>query len=116
MLDVSVPEVGLQGARVVPLVSQGVAAGVPEHVWVRLEPRALNHSGEVARHFSAACCGIPADYIESERRTVLFTRSANTAIERVFVLIIVSPALVLLMQVKLIACLPEETDCSSLKL
>ena len=38
---------------------------------------------------------VPADYIESERRTVLFTSSANTAIERVFVLIMVSPVIVL---------------------
>ena len=68
--------------------------------------KALNHCGEVACHFSTACCGIHADYIESERRTVLFTRSANIAIERVFVLNMVSPVLVLLMGVKLITCLP----------
>ena len=36
-----------------------------------------------------------ADYIERERRTALFARSANTAIERVFILIMVSPVLVL---------------------
>ena len=38
---------------------------------------------------------ISADYIESERRAVLFTRIAKTAIERVFILIMVSPVLVL---------------------
>jgi hypothetical protein len=37
MLDIAVPQVGLQGARVVPLVGKGVAAGVPEHVRVSLE-------------------------------------------------------------------------------
>jgi hypothetical protein len=36
MLDVPVPEVGLQGARVVPLVGQSVATGVPEDVRVGL--------------------------------------------------------------------------------
>ena len=50
---------------------------------------------EVARLFSTACRGIPADYIENARRTVLFTRSANIAIERVFVLNMVSRVLVL---------------------
>ena len=45
-------KVGLQGARVVPLVGQGVATGVPEHVRMRLEPelglgpRSLDHAGE----------------------------------------------------------------------
>jgi hypothetical protein len=38
---------------------------------------------------------VPAGYIESERRAALFTRIAKTAIERVFVLIMVSPVLVL---------------------
>lgn len=42
----------MQGARVVPLVSQGVAAGVPEHVRVSLEaqlslsPCSLDHAGK----------------------------------------------------------------------
>ena len=54
MLDVAVPEVGLQRARVVPLVRQRVAAGVPEHVRVRLEPELglepcpLDHAGEAS--------------------------------------------------------------------
>ena len=54
VLDIAVPEVGLQRARVVPLVGQGVAAGVPEHVRVRLEaelgldPRSLDHAGEAS--------------------------------------------------------------------
>jgi hypothetical protein len=38
---------------------------------------------------------VPADHIESERRAVLFTRIAKTANERVFVLIMVSPVLVI---------------------
>lgn len=52
VLDVAVPEIGLQGARVVPLVGQRVATGVPQHVRVRLEgqlglpARPLNHSGK----------------------------------------------------------------------
>src|SRR5262249_56907115 len=39
MLDVLVPEVSLQGSRVVPSVSQCVATGMPEHVRVDLEPK-----------------------------------------------------------------------------
>ena len=48
------PEVGLQGTRVVSLVGERVAAGVPEHVRVGLEgkPRlgtcALDHAGEAS--------------------------------------------------------------------
>jgi len=38
-------------------------------------------------------------YIERQRRTALFARSANNAIARVFVLIMVSPIFVYLMQV-----------------
>ena len=52
-------------------------------------------------------------YIERERRTALFARSANSAIERVSILIMVSPSLFYLMQAKLTACLPEETDYSN---
>jgi len=37
VLDVAVPKVSLQGARIVPLVGQRVAAGVPEHVGMSLE-------------------------------------------------------------------------------
>jgi hypothetical protein len=55
----------------------------------RRGPRMGKTTGEVARHFSVARCGVSADYIESEKRAALFTRSANTAIERVFVLITV---------------------------
>ena len=33
------PEIGLQRARVVPLVGQRIAAGVPQHVRVRLEAK-----------------------------------------------------------------------------
>jgi len=47
----------------------------------------------VTRHFSVARGGVSADYIESEKRAALFTRSANTAIERVFVLITISSSL-----------------------
>lgn len=52
MVNVAVLKVGLQGARVVPLVGQGVAAGVSQHVRVRLEPklglgpRSLDHACE----------------------------------------------------------------------
>jgi len=37
VLDIPVPEIGLQGARVVPLIGQREPTGVPEHVWMRLE-------------------------------------------------------------------------------
>ena len=46
------PEISLQGAGVVSLVCKRIAAGVPEHVWMSLEPwtrlsaRPLNHAGE----------------------------------------------------------------------
>jgi len=46
------PQIGLQRSRIVPLVGQRIAAGVPEHVRVRLEAeprlssRPLNHAGE----------------------------------------------------------------------
>ena len=49
------PQVGLQGARVVPLVGECVAASVPEHVRVRFESkprlstRALDHAREPGR-------------------------------------------------------------------
>ena len=52
VLDVAVPEVRLQGPRVVPLVGQRVSACVPKHVRVRLEPKLgldacpLDHAGE----------------------------------------------------------------------
>ena len=55
VLDIAVAEIGLQGARVVPLVGERVAAGVPEHVRVCLEakiglgPCPLNHTGEASR-------------------------------------------------------------------
>ncbi len=52
MLDVLVAEVSLQRPRIVPFVRQRVAAGVPEHVRVRLKgklrlsPCPLDHAGE----------------------------------------------------------------------
>jgi len=52
MLNVLVTKVGLHGAGVVPFVGERVAAGVPEHLRVRLEPQpgfgacALDRSGE----------------------------------------------------------------------
>jgi len=55
VLNVAVAEIGLQRARIVPLVGQGITAGVPEHVWVRLEgqlglpARPLDHAGEASR-------------------------------------------------------------------
>jgi hypothetical protein len=48
------PEVGLQRPRIMPFVGEGVAAGVPKHVGMRLEaeprlsPRALDHTGEAS--------------------------------------------------------------------
>jgi hypothetical protein len=50
VLNVLVPEVGLERPRVVPLVGKCVPACVPQHVWVDLEgqlgtdTRAFNHS------------------------------------------------------------------------
>jgi len=50
-----VPEVCLQRPRVVPLVGERVAAGVPEHVRVGFEPQlrfgacALDHAGKPRR-------------------------------------------------------------------
>jgi len=52
VLDIPVTKIGLQSPRVVPLIGQRVAAGVPEHVRVRLEPKPrpgpypLDHTGE----------------------------------------------------------------------
>ena len=37
MLDVSVPQVGLESPRIMSLVGQREAAGVPEHMGMRLE-------------------------------------------------------------------------------
>jgi len=54
VLDIAVTEVGLQRPRVVALVRQGEAAGVPEHVRVgleaqtRLSARPLNHASEAS--------------------------------------------------------------------
>jgi hypothetical protein len=54
MLDVAVTEIGLQGARVVALVGQCIAASVPEHVRMRLEPQlglgacTLDHASEAS--------------------------------------------------------------------
>ena len=52
MLDIAVPEKGLQRSRVVAAVCERVAAGVPQHVRVGLEaktcldPSTLDHAGE----------------------------------------------------------------------
>jgi hypothetical protein len=52
VLDVPVTEVALQGAGVVPAISELVSASVSEHVRVRLEdkpcasPGAIDHAGE----------------------------------------------------------------------
>ncbi len=37
MLDILVAEIRLQRPRIVPSVGEGVATGVPEHVWMGLE-------------------------------------------------------------------------------
>jgi hypothetical protein len=53
VLDVAVAEVGLQSARVVPLVGERVAAGVPQHMRVGLEAQLaldrcpFDHAGDV---------------------------------------------------------------------
>ena len=55
MLNIAVPKVRLQCPGVVPLVGQRVAAGVPQHVRVRLErqlglpARPFDHAGEASR-------------------------------------------------------------------
>ena len=52
VLDILVAEVGLQGARVVPIVREFITAGMPQHMRMRLEaqlrqsPGALDHSSE----------------------------------------------------------------------
>ena len=37
MLDIPVPEIGLQCSRVVAFIRQGEAAGMAQHVWVNLQ-------------------------------------------------------------------------------
>jgi len=37
VLDILVPEIRLQSPRIMAFVRQREAAGVPEHVWMRLE-------------------------------------------------------------------------------
>ena len=55
VLNVLMTEVSLKRSGIVSLVGERVAAGVPEHVRVRLEAklgpgaRALNHAGETSR-------------------------------------------------------------------
>jgi len=39
MLNVAMAEISLQGSGVMPFVGQCVAAGVPEHMWMSLEPQ-----------------------------------------------------------------------------
>jgi hypothetical protein len=43
------PEVGLQGASIVPLVGKGVAGGVPKHVRVGFEPELRRCAGPLHR-------------------------------------------------------------------
>jgi len=63
MLDVLVPEIGLQGARVVTVIRQFVATGVAQHVRMRLkgelglDPSALNHAREPGRAKRGAALG-----------------------------------------------------------
>jgi hypothetical protein len=49
MLDILMPEVGLQGPSVVPLVGKGVAGGVPKHVRVGFEPELRRCAGPLHR-------------------------------------------------------------------
>jgi len=58
VLDVAVSQVGLQGARVMPLVGQGKAAGVPEHVRVGLEgkPRLCACSLDQPANITSGTC------------------------------------------------------------
>ena len=75
MLYVAMAKVGLEGARIVSLIGERVAAGVPEHVRVRLEPkfafgaRAFDHAGKPRRRERRAPL---AD--EQERRFGLCSR------------------------------------------
>lgn len=39
MLDIAVAEVGLQGAGIVSLIDECIAAGMAQHVRMRLEPQ-----------------------------------------------------------------------------
>ena len=54
VLDIAVAQVGLQGARVVPLIGERITAGVPQHVRMRLEaqpsrsPCPLNHASKAS--------------------------------------------------------------------
>jgi hypothetical protein len=63
MLNVLVAEVGLQGAGVVPVIRQLIAAGVAQHVRMRLEAQlgldasALDHAGEPGRTERRAALG-----------------------------------------------------------
>ena len=59
MLDIAMSEVGLQRPRVVPLVCQRVAAGVPEHVRVRLERQLHLRARALMRANSAVLNGAP---------------------------------------------------------
>jgi hypothetical protein len=55
MLDVLVPEIRLEGAGIVTVIRQLVAAGMSQHVRMRLkgelglDPSALNHARESSR-------------------------------------------------------------------
>jgi len=55
VLDILMAEIGLQGARVVALVGQRKATGMPKHVRMRLEAQlgrlgcTLHHPGKTCR-------------------------------------------------------------------
>ena len=55
MLDVPVPEIGLQRSGVVAVIGQLVSAGMPEHVWMGLKAKlrpgagAFDHARESRR-------------------------------------------------------------------
>jgi hypothetical protein len=52
VLDIFVTKIRLQGASIVPIIREFIAAGMPQHVRMRLKgelglnPSALNHAGE----------------------------------------------------------------------
>ena len=55
VLDVPVPEVGLQAARIMPLVGQGEPAGMPEHVRMSWEAQAGNLTSALHKLGKARC-------------------------------------------------------------
>ena len=81
VLDILVAEVGLQGPRIVALVGQREAAGVPQHVRVGLEAEpgslasALHKPGKACRGERRAALGG-----EHERRLAAPARAAAGAV------------------------------------